>query len=174
MKCKDAVRRSFLAAALMMLCAGSAAIAQDTSSLINQALDQPVKVQFDTVLPEAMNQIARSTGVRVEAEQGVWDILPWGQQTNIQAKIENPIRQESIFGPDRHDRPRRARLKRIVTEGQTRGDIADREGERTQFCVLTLRAVAEDIVSGPQRLAKDRSAAPNLEYQRSQRAELGK
>ena len=72
------------------------ALAQDTSSLINQALDQPVKMQFDTVLPEAMNEIARKTGVRVQAETAVWDLLPWGQQTNINAKIENQTLRQAI------------------------------------------------------------------------------
>lgn len=72
------------------------ALGQDTSSLINQALDQPVKMQFDTVLPEAMNEIARRTGVRIRAEQAVWDLLPWGQQTNLNATIENQTLRQAL------------------------------------------------------------------------------
>lgn len=94
MKCRDAVRRSFLAVTLLA-CAGTA-LGQDRSPLINQALDQPVKAQLDTVLPDAMEQIARSTGVRIEAEQAVWDMLPWGQQTNIQAKIESQTLRQAL------------------------------------------------------------------------------
>ncbi len=71
--------------------------AQDTSSaLINQALDQPVKLELNTVLPEAMNTIGTQTGVRIEAESAVWDLLPWGQQTNIAAKVENQTLRRSL------------------------------------------------------------------------------
>ena len=87
------IRKFCLLAALSVSAWG---MGQDTSSLINQALDQPVKIQFDTVLPEAMSTIARSTGVRVEAEQAVWDLLPWGQQTNISAKIENQTLRQAM------------------------------------------------------------------------------
>ena len=92
---RDVVRRMVLSVAISVF-ASAAATAQDTSSLMNQALDQPVKVQFDTVLPEAMNQITRITGVRVEAEAAVWELLPWGQQTNIQAKIENQTLRQAM------------------------------------------------------------------------------
>ena len=55
---KDAVARFALSVGLLV---ASCALAQDNSSLINQALDQTVKMQFDTVLPEAMNEIAHAT-----------------------------------------------------------------------------------------------------------------
>src|SRR5512138_3105293 len=97
MKRMDAVAtriaRICLAASLGMCCC---AIAQDSSSLINQTLDQPVKLQFDSVLAEAMTAITKTTGVRVEAEQAVWDLLPWGQQTNINAKIENQSLRQAM------------------------------------------------------------------------------
>lgn len=100
---KDAVLRVALAVAVGIgaLCAFDGAgqryaLGQDTSSLINQALDQPVKMQFDTVLPEAMNEIARRTGVRIRAEQAVWDLLPWGQQTNLNATIENQTLRQAL------------------------------------------------------------------------------
>lgn len=100
---KDAVRRVALAVAVAISSfaatgggIGNCALAQETSSLINQALDQPVKMQFDTVLPEAMNEIARRTGVRIRAEQAVWDLLPWGQQTNLNATIENQTLRQAL------------------------------------------------------------------------------
>lgn len=84
----------------LVLCAcwiGSlSAVAQDRSASINQTLDQPVKIQFDSVLPEAMNAITRTTGVRIEAEQSVWDSLPWGQQTNVNARIENQTLRQAL------------------------------------------------------------------------------
>lgn len=97
---KDAARRLTLAFAIaitpVLAMHGETARAQDTSSLINQALDQPVKMQLDTVLPEAMSQIARKTGVRVRAEQAVWDLLPWGQNTNLNATIENQTLRQAL------------------------------------------------------------------------------
>lgn len=100
MKRKDARTRvaggKLVAAMAVALSFGGMALAQDASSLVNQALDQPVKVQFDTVLPEAMNQISKATGVRVQAEQAVWDLLPWGQQTNLSAKIENQTLRQAM------------------------------------------------------------------------------
>lgn len=95
MNCREAVRLMVLGMAMVAV-APSGAMSQDTSSLMNQSLDQPVKVQFDTVLPEAMTQITRITGVRVEAEAAVWELLPWGQQTNIQAKIENQTLRQAM------------------------------------------------------------------------------
>ena len=100
---KDAVRRVALAVAIAIASFAATdvgianrALGQETSSLINQALDQPVKMQFDTVLPEAMNEIARRTGVRIRAEQAVWDMLPWGQQTNLNATIENQTLRQAL------------------------------------------------------------------------------
>ena len=91
--CKDALSRIALATSLAL---ASATFAQDNSSLINQQLDQPVKIQFDTMLPDAMSTIAKKTGVRVEADQAVWDLLPWGQQTNINARIENQTLRQAM------------------------------------------------------------------------------
>ena len=81
---------------ISVLAAVTCARAQDTSSRISQTLDQPVKMQLDGVLPDVMANIGRSTGVRIEAEQAVWDLLPWGQQTNISAKIENQSLRQAM------------------------------------------------------------------------------
>src|SRR5687768_12258668 len=79
----------------------SVAMAQSgpTSALINQALDQPVNLQLNTTLPQALNAITDQTGVRFETDRAVWDLLPWGEQTSVSANISNlPLRSglESI------------------------------------------------------------------------------
>lgn len=89
----DTLRRVAVAFALLT---ALPSMAQDASALINRTLDQPVKIQIDTVLPEAMNTIGRTTGVRIQAEQAVWDLLPWGEQTNINAKIENQTLRQAL------------------------------------------------------------------------------
>lgn len=73
------------------------ALAQDTTSaLMNEALDKPVKLELNGTLPQVMATIADQTGVRLQASQAVWDLLPWGQQTNINAKIENQTLRQAL------------------------------------------------------------------------------
>jgi hypothetical protein len=67
-----------------------------TSALINKALDSQQKLDLNTVLPDAMDQIGNETGVRIEADPVVWDLLPWGEQTNITAKIENRTLRDAL------------------------------------------------------------------------------
>src|SRR6266480_5773285 len=68
----------------------SAALAQNSSAMINQALDKQVVLQItDTPLPTAMETIKQTTGVPLTTAPGVYDLLPWGEQTNISAKIQN-------------------------------------------------------------------------------------
>jgi hypothetical protein len=74
----------------------STSFAQNTSALINEALDKQVKLDLNTVLPQAMESIANQTGVRLEAHPAVWDLLPWGEQTNITAKIENQTLRQAL------------------------------------------------------------------------------
>jgi hypothetical protein len=63
--------------------------ATPASALIARALDSQQDLDLDAVLPDAMQQIASATGVRLEADPAVWDLLPWGEQTNITAKLRN-------------------------------------------------------------------------------------
>src|SRR5829696_1392897 len=70
--------------------------AQDSSALINEALDKPVKLAINTELPTAMSGIARETGVRIEADRKVWDLLPWGEQTKVTATIENQSLRDAL------------------------------------------------------------------------------
>ena len=74
---------------LALLLSAPVTAAPDTSALINEALDQPVKLELNTVLPKAMATIGDKTSVKIEADPAVWDLLPWGEQTNIKARIEN-------------------------------------------------------------------------------------
>lgn len=81
---------------LALLCHSVQAGAQDSSALINEALDKPVKLTINTELPTAMSGIARETGVRIEADRKVWDLLPWGQQTKVTATIQNQSLRDAL------------------------------------------------------------------------------
>jgi hypothetical protein len=74
----------------------AAARAQDSSALINEALDKPVKLAINTELPNAMRGIAKETGVRIEADRKVWELLPWGEQTKVTATIENQTLRDAL------------------------------------------------------------------------------
>ena len=76
------------ALALAAMLAPAAAAAPDSSALLNEALDQPVVLKLNTVLPKATAAIADQTGVKVEIDPAVWDLLPWGEQTNIQVNLD--------------------------------------------------------------------------------------
>ena len=67
-----------------------------TSELIGKALDSQQDLDLNAVLPDAMQQIATATGVRLEADPAVWDLLPWGEQTNITAKLRNHTLREDL------------------------------------------------------------------------------
>src|SRR4051795_1070730 len=68
---------------------GSAAAVPNSSALFNEAMDKNCNLEIDTTLPVAMKMIGEQTGVRVEAAPSVWDLLPWGDQTTISAKIKD-------------------------------------------------------------------------------------
>lgn len=81
---------------LIVLAVASAAFGQQTSALINKQLDTLIKLDLKTSLPEAMKQITTDTGVTLDATPQVWDLLPYGRQTNITAKIENATLREAL------------------------------------------------------------------------------
>lgn len=86
-----------VAAAVVVAVSVAVGLAQDTSSaLISQALDQPVKLELNTTLPRAMDSITKQTGVRITEQAAVWELLPWGRETNITAKIENQTLRQAI------------------------------------------------------------------------------
>jgi hypothetical protein len=81
---------------LFVASAPPASAAQDSSALINEALDKPVEVELDTTLPEALQEIKEKTGVPIELAPGVLDVLPWGDQTRIQVKIANQTLRNAL------------------------------------------------------------------------------
>ncbi len=80
--------------AALALCPGLSASV--TSALINKQLDSVQNLALDATLPDAMQQIASQTGVRLEADPAVWDLLPWGEQTNIKANIQNHTLRQGL------------------------------------------------------------------------------
>jgi hypothetical protein len=43
-----------------------------------------------------MSQIAKQTGVAIEAQPQVWELLPWGRETTVTATIENQTLREAL------------------------------------------------------------------------------
>ncbi len=80
----------------MMLTVCGPLWAQRTSALINEALDKLVKLDLDTTLPVAMRAIGEQTGVTIEAAPAVFELLPWGEQTQIKARIEGQTLREAL------------------------------------------------------------------------------
>ena len=70
--------------------------AQDSSALINEALDKPVEVELKTTLPNALNEIKNRTGVPIELAPGVLERLPWGDQTTLNLTIKNQTLRQAI------------------------------------------------------------------------------
>jgi hypothetical protein len=60
----------------------------DTSALINQALDKNVSLNEDSVLPVVLKHIEDKTGVRITPSDDLYDLLPWGEQTNLRISFE--------------------------------------------------------------------------------------
>ena len=81
-----------------------------TSALINQALDKQSKLTLNHLLPQAMEIIEKQTGVPMKADPAVWDLLPWGQGTNINAKIEKTKAQMTVL---------QLQFERLQAEGQS-------------------------------------------------------
>ncbi len=76
--------------AFLIVIALSNCLWADSSALINEALDKQVDLQLtDTPLPTALDTIKQKVGVPIESSSLVYDLLPWGEQTNISAKIQN-------------------------------------------------------------------------------------
>ena len=82
-------RHPFALGALVLVVLASSASAQSSSALINEALDKQQPLQLEGTLPQAIQTIAEKTGVRIEIAPGAYDLLPWGEQTTIKARIEN-------------------------------------------------------------------------------------
>jgi hypothetical protein len=85
-----------IAFALALLVIAFVTRAQDTSALLNEALDKVYPLDLNTTLPVAMKAIGEQTGVRIEAAPNVWELLPWGDQTTVKAKIEGKSLREAL------------------------------------------------------------------------------
>jgi len=70
--------------------------AEDTSALINQELDKLVQLQVDGVLPQVLKTIEDQTGVPLRPDPAVYDLLPWGDQTTVSARIENKTLRDAL------------------------------------------------------------------------------
>lgn len=90
--------RTLLTLTILLLSA-TVASAQNLSALMNEALDKQVgKLELSGSLPKVMRDIGEQTGVRIEAQRAVWDLLPWGEQTPLTARIENQTLREALAG----------------------------------------------------------------------------
>ena len=71
------------------------AAADDLEPLVEAALDQPVELNIqDTPLAEAFETVARETGVVVTVAPATFDLLPYGSDTKVNARMQNiPLRQ---------------------------------------------------------------------------------
>lgn len=83
------MRLDRLAASAAILVFPLLCIAQNSSALINEALDKQQPLQLDGTLPQVIQTIGEKTGVRIEVAPGVYELLPWGDQTTVKAQIEN-------------------------------------------------------------------------------------
>lgn len=88
------MRRLIVLLLVLALCPNG--FAQNSSALINEALHKIQPLNLNTTLPVAMKAIGEQTGVRVEAAPNVWELLPWGDQTTINAKIEGKTLREGL------------------------------------------------------------------------------
>jgi hypothetical protein len=73
-----------------------------TSALINKALDSQQSLNLNATLPDVIKSIGDQTGVRLQPDPAIWDLLPWGDQTTITAKIENHTLREELTAITRH------------------------------------------------------------------------
>ncbi len=89
------IRPGRLIAAVLLVAAGPAR-GSVTSELIGKALDSQQNLDLNAVLPDAMQQIGSATGVRLAADPAVWDLLPWGEQTTITAKLRNHTLRDDL------------------------------------------------------------------------------
>jgi hypothetical protein len=84
--------------AFIAFTASPAALAQQhkTSALINEELDKLAEFQLSGTLPQAIKEITAKTGVPIEVAPQTYDLLPWGEQTTINAKIANQTLRKAL------------------------------------------------------------------------------
>jgi hypothetical protein len=90
------MRFALLAGLLVSIIPALACQADDSSALINEALDKIVTIEVNGALPQVMKKITEQTAVPIEIPQRVYDLLPWGEQTNIKATIKNQTLRQAM------------------------------------------------------------------------------
>jgi hypothetical protein len=91
--------RIILLPILFIALAASPLCAEQTSALIAQAMDKQLpknEIHFDGTLPQAIQNFADLTGVRVEADDSVYDVLPWGDLTTFRADFHNQTLRQAL------------------------------------------------------------------------------
>jgi hypothetical protein len=90
------MRRIALSILAFVITAPLLAQRPNSSALINEAMDKVYPLDLSTTLPLAMKRVGELTGVRVEATPMVWDLLPWGDQTTLAARIQGKTLREAL------------------------------------------------------------------------------
>jgi hypothetical protein len=89
--------KNLLVALSLLACAGPLLAQQKTSALINEELDKIIEpLQLSGTLPQAIKEITNKTGVPIEVTPQTYDLLPWGEQTTINAKIANQTLRKAL------------------------------------------------------------------------------
>jgi hypothetical protein len=94
-RCVSSCLGAFVAL-LLLFSLSRPVFAEDTSALINQELDKLVQLQVDGPLPQVLKTIEDKTGVPLRPDPQVYDLLPWGEQTNVTARIENETLRQAL------------------------------------------------------------------------------
>ena len=86
-----------LVVSILVAVASTHSVAQENgSALINEALDKPIELDVDTTLPQALKAIEDKRGVKITASPAVYDMLPWGDQTKLTAKVSNQSLRQAL------------------------------------------------------------------------------
>jgi hypothetical protein len=67
-----------------------------TSALINEELDKQDNFELSGTLPQAIKKITAQTGIPIDIAAQTYDLLPWGEQTTLNAKIANQTRRQAL------------------------------------------------------------------------------
>jgi hypothetical protein len=150
--------------------------AQSISADLSAALDKQVSLKLSHTLPNALKLINEKTGVRIEADPVVYEVLPWGDQTNITASIENLTLRDALTAITRklglrfelddnavrlEPVPAALRVgKRLTLQELTLLDILSSTPLRHTENNLTLRQIIELTDGTLAQLEKDGTPAP--------------
>jgi hypothetical protein len=86
-------------AACALLLTFSIARGETTSALIGQALDKQLpqtEITFNGTLPDAIQLFGDQTGVTIQADDAVYDALPWGDLTTFRAQFKHQTLRQAL------------------------------------------------------------------------------